>query len=107
MDVVVQDYIHVFFSPIVHSRLAGAFPESREYSCFRPHILPKNCEIRRIGSITVDKQAYGRYSGGVQMLCRCFPADPQVHVLGHVAPDSLPLAFCAKNGASFALTPWS
>ncbi len=64
----------------------SVFPNFQKYSRFEPHILFKNCEIRRIGSITVDKQAHGRYSEEVQMLCRCFPADPQVYVLGAVAP---------------------
>lgn len=83
------------------------FAEPREYSCFGAQIHPWNCVERRLGSLTVDNQTYGRYSGEVQMLRGDFPADPGGNVVGHVAAPCLPLASCVKRGASFALTPWS
>lgn len=82
------------------------FAESREYSCFGPSIAPWNCVERKVGAITVDNQGYGRYSGEVQLLRRCFAPDARVNVVGQVLSPYLPLIDSVERGSCFALTPW-
>lgn len=56
------------------------------------------------GTITVDNDLYGRYSGEIQLLRDDFPGDERVNVIGHVAEKYLPLLDCIKRGGRFALT---
>ena len=80
------------------------FAESREYSCDGDRVAPHRC-IRRIrGSITVDNEGYGRYSGEVQLVREDLPADSRVNVVGQVWDSHLLLADCVANGGRFALT---
>ena len=80
------------------------FAESREYSCFGPCIAPWNCVERTLGSITVDNQRYGRYSGEVQLLRTSFPADERVNVIGQVQEAWHVMTGCIRNGQKFVLT---
>lgn len=80
------------------------FAESREYSCFGRQVTPKDCLPRTRGSITVDNDGYGRYSGEVQLLRSDLPADSRVNVVGQVEAPWLLLADCVARGAKFVLT---
>lgn len=81
------------------------FAESRVYSCFGERVAPENCHERLRGSITVDNETYGRYSGEVQLIRSQLPADSRVNVIGRVKDKYLLSADSILNGARFALTP--
>ena len=80
------------------------FAESREYSCFGRQVTPKDCLPRTRGSITVDNDGYGRYSGEVQLIRSDLPADGRVNVVGQVETPWLLLTDCVSRGAKFVLT---
>ena len=80
------------------------FAESREYSCFGRQVTPQNCLPRTRGSITVDNDGYGRYSGEVQLVRSDLPADNRVNVIGRVEEPWLLLADCVRRGEKFVLT---
>lgn len=80
------------------------FAESREYSCFGKQVEPMNCLPRTRGSITVDNDGYGRYSGEVQLVRSDLPADSRVNVIGRLAEPWLLLADCVRRGEKFVLT---
>lgn len=80
------------------------FAESRTYSCFGGSVTPAGGAPRPRGSITIDNEFYGRYSGEIQLLREDFPGDERVNVIGHVAGRCLPLLDCIKRGGRFALT---
>lgn len=80
------------------------FAESREYSCFGRQVTPKDCLPRTRGSITVDNDGYGRYSGEVQLIRSDLPADGRVNVVGQVEAPWLLLTDCVSRGAKFVLT---
>lgn len=80
------------------------FAESRTYSCFGGSVSPAGGAPRPRGSITIDNELYGRYSGEIQMLREDFPGDEWVNVIGRVAERYLPLLDCIKRGGRFALT---
>lgn len=81
------------------------FAESREYSCFGSLVNPCSCLPRVRGSITVDNDNYGRYSGELQLMRSNQPADGRVNVIGKVKHPYLLTADCVQNGSSFVLTP--
>lgn len=81
------------------------FAESREYSCFGERVVPANCAERARGSITVDNERYGRYSGELQLIREDLPADSRVNVIGHVREDYLLIADLIPHGGKFVLTP--
>lgn len=81
------------------------FAESREYSCFGAHVEPGACPERTRGSITMDNDGYGRYSGEVQLIRESLPADPRVNVIGQVWEPYLLTADVLPNGGRFVLTP--
>ena len=80
------------------------FAESREYSCFGRQVEPGRCLPRIRGSITVDNDGYGRYSGEVQLIRSDLPADDRVNVVGQVEAPWLLLADCVRRGGKFVLT---
>ena len=56
------------------------------------------------GSITLDNDGYGRYSGEVQLVRSDLPADSRVNVVGQVEMPWILLADCVRNGGKFVLT---
>ena len=80
------------------------FTESREYSCFGKQVEPENCLPRVRGSITVDNDGYGRYSGEVQLVRSDLPVDGRVNVIGRLAEPWLLLADCVCRRDKFVLT---
>ena len=78
--------------------------ESREYSCSGKQVEPWNCLPRMRGSITMDNDGYGRYSGEVQLVRSDLPADSRVNVVGQVEMPWILLADCVRNGGKFVLT---
>lgn len=97
-------YNREFTSRADSPRWMVRFAESRVYSCFGSAVAPENCAPRPRGSITLDNERYGRYSGEIQLLREDFPADGRVNVIGRVKPGYLPLADCIRNGSPFVLT---
>jgi len=77
--------------------------ESREYSCRGDAIAPENCVSRNVGSITIDNEKYGRYTGEVQLIRKPLPADERVNVIGHLSEAALALLPCIRGGQKFAL----
>lgn len=75
--------------------------ESRTYSCPGDTVIPRGCVPRVRGSITMDNQTYGRYSGEIQLIRRDLPQDSRVNVIGRVPENALPLADCIERGAKF------
>lgn len=58
-------------------------------------VKKENCQIRSLGSITMDNEAYGRYMGEVQITKIDLPLDEKVNVLGYIAQEDLGLlAYC-------------
>ena len=72
--------------------------ESREYSSPGKSIEPSHCKQRNRGSITMDNQLYGRYSGEIQILCSDYPQDERVNVIGDVVPEYIDILDCLPNG---------
>lgn len=79
------------------------FQESRIYSCQGQVVSPDNCVARTRGSITVDNETYGRYSGEIQLLRQDHPADSRVNVIGTIPTPALPLADSIRRGQRFRL----
>ena len=77
--------------------------ESRVYSCQGETVEPKNCAMRRRGTITVDNRLYGRYSGELMLLREDLPADDRVNVIGSVPENALLLIDRIERGAKFML----
>ncbi len=96
-------YDKVFTNRIDSPRWMVRFQESRIYSCPGEKVAPAGCVERRRGSITIDNQAYGRYSGELQLLRSDFPADSRVNVIGCVTEAALPLMDCIQRGKRFML----
>lgn len=96
-------YDQVFTCRADSPRWMVRFQESRIYSCQGQIVTPANCVPRTRGSITVDNETYGRYSGEVQLLRQDHPADSRVNVIGTVPPQALPLADAIRRGQKFRL----
>lgn len=86
-------------SPLTVKRLQ----ESREYSCPGASLEPKDCAIRKAGSVTMDNKLYGRYSGEVQILGKDYPQDDRVNIIGNIAADYLEIIRCLPNGSKMQL----
>lgn len=86
-------------SPLMVKRLQ----ESREYSCPGKQIKPGNCTARANGSITMDNELYGRYSGEIQILAGDYPQDDRVNVIGSINSDYLDALNCLPNGSKIKL----
>lgn len=79
------------------------FKESREYSCKGAAVKPDNCAERRRGSITVDNEKYGRYTGEIQLLRQDFPRDDRVNVIGTVKQEDMLLCDLVRRGQKFRM----
>lgn len=79
------------------------FAESRTYSCAGNTVAPADCVSRKRGSITIDNENYGRYSGELQLIRQNLPADHRVNVIGSVPEKALPAVDCIHNGKPFIL----
>lgn len=79
------------------------FLESREYSCRGESVQPENCVVRCRGSITVDNEKYGRYTGEIQLLRQDHPMDVRVNVIGTVAQKDMLLSDLVCRGGKFRL----
>ena len=77
--------------------------ESREYSCKGAIVAPKNCVERIAGSITIDNENYGRYTGEIQIIRSGLKSDDRVNVIGHVPENARLLLDCIKGGQAFML----
>jgi hypothetical protein len=60
-------------------------------------------EERTIGSITVDNDTYGRYSGEVHLMREDLPADIRSNTIGHVKEDYISLVKCIARKGKFML----
>lgn len=79
------------------------FQESREYATPGQPVVPGNTVERTRGSITLDNQGYGRYSGELQLIRSSLKADSRVNVIGHVPENALLLPELVRGGQKFML----
>ena len=77
--------------------------ESREYSCKGTDVAPRNCVERTLGSITIDNENYGRYTGEIQIIRSDLKSDHRVNVIGRVPENALLLLRCIRGGEKFML----
>ena len=77
--------------------------ESREYSCKGAVVTPKNCAERRFGTITIDNENYGRYTGEIQIIRSHLKADDRVNVIGHISESAWLLSERIRGGQKFML----
>ncbi len=62
---------------------------SREVSRIGKQIAPRPSGKRRRGTVTVDNEGYGRYSGEVQILLEDMEGDSRVNCCGQIAQEDL------------------
>ena len=104
LDPMYEDlYGRVFTCRADSPRRLVRFLESREYSCVGTAVVPKNCFARRKGSITIDNENYGRYTGEIQMIRTDLKEDHRVNVIGQVCENALLLMDCIPGGGKFVL----
>lgn len=96
-------YGKVFTCRIDSPKWLIRFQESRIYSCQGDIVSPANCVERRRGSITVDNQNYGRYSGELMLMREDLPADQRVNVIGSVPDNARLLLDRIGRGGKFML----
>lgn len=96
-------YGKVFTCRVDSPKWLVRFKESREYSCPGETVTPGNCAERLRGSITIDNERYGRYSGELQMIRSDLKADSRVNVIGRVPENALLLMDCIGGGQKFTL----
>ena len=96
-------YGKVFTCRIDSPKWLIRFQESRTYSCQGDIVSPANCVERRRGSITVDNQNYGRYSGELMLMREDLPADQRVNVIGSVPENARLLLDRIGRGGKFML----
>ena len=77
--------------------------ESREYSCKGAVVAPENSIARLRGSITIDNERYGRYTGEIQIIRSDLQADSRVNVIGQIPENARLLMDCIKGGQKFVL----
>ncbi|MBH9966929.1 DUF871 domain-containing protein [[Bacillus] enclensis] len=77
--------------------------ESRSYAGTGKTIEPCSTVERRVGTVTVDNELYGRYSGELQIMKRDLPKDDKVNVIARVVDEDLPLIHQIKAGGKFQL----
>lgn len=67
-------------------------------------IAAQQTSERKIGSVTIDNQKYGRYMGEIQLTLVDLPADEKVNVVANVVPeDRHLLKQCSQAGQKFKL----
>ncbi|MGM9589019.1 MAG: MupG family TIM beta-alpha barrel fold protein [Faecousia sp.] len=77
--------------------------ESREYSCKGETVPPANCIQRCTGSITIDNETYGRYTGEIQITRSDMKQDSRVNVIGQVPENAWLLLHRIRGGQKFRL----
>lgn len=77
--------------------------ESREYSCKGTAVAPENCVERSVGTITIDNENYGRYTGEIQIIRSYLKADHRVNVIGHIPESAWLLLDLIRGGQKFTL----
>jgi len=98
-----QFYNQVFTCRADSPKWLVRFLESREYSCQGDTVKPENCVSRNVGSITIDNEKYGRYSGEIMLIRKPLPADDRVNVIGQVLPEAGLLLPLIRGGQKFTL----
>ena len=96
-------YDRVFTCRVDSPKWLVRFLESREYSCRGETVVPGNCIARSRGTITIDNENYGRYTGEVQLIRSDLKADSRVNVIGTVPENAWLLMDCICGGQKFAL----
>ena len=96
-------YDQVFTCRVDSPKWMVRFQESRVYSCKGKTTAPENCVARPKGSITIDNEHYGRYTGEIQMLRSDFAADQRVNVIGAVPENAHLLMERIRRGGKFRL----
>lgn len=96
-------YGQVFTCRVDSPKPLVRFQESRMYACPGKPVQPYNCVPRERGSITIDNENYGRYTGEVQMIRSSLREDHRVNVIGTVPENAFPLMDCIKGGQQFML----
>lgn len=96
-------YDQVFTCRVDSPRWLVRFQESRMYSCRGETVAPRNCVARRKGSITIDNENYGRYTGEIQLLRADLAPDHRVNVIGSVPEEAFLLMENIRGGRKFVL----
>lgn len=96
-------YGQVFTCRVDSPKWLVRFQESRMYSCQGQRVEPESCFYRNRGSITIDNENYGRYTGEIQMIRSPLKADPRVNVIGTVPENAWLLMDCIRGGRKFML----
>lgn len=80
--------------------------ESRMLGKISASVETGNSNIaRKAGSITIDNNELGRYSGELNICLTELPPDKRVNVIGYVCTDDLPLLKFIRPGSKFRLKP--
>lgn len=66
-------------------------------------MAPGNCVERRLGSITIDNENYGRYTGELQIIRSYLKADVRVNVIGDVPASAWLILEQIRGGQKFTL----
>ncbi|UOY92020.1 MupG family TIM beta-alpha barrel fold protein [Ectobacillus sp. JY-23] len=77
--------------------------ESRSYAMQGVSVMPQQTIERSIGSITIDNERYGRYSGELQITITDLCADEKVNVIGRICREDIPLLSYIGAGQRFLL----
>ncbi|GGM28069.1 hypothetical protein GCM10011351_12450 [Paraliobacillus quinghaiensis] len=72
--------------------------ESRGYASQGDPIKAQHCLERDRGKITIDNEAYKRYSGEIQIMREDYQEDHRVNVIGEIKEGYLSIIDCVKNG---------
>lgn len=86
-------------NPGGHKSLGFSLHISEEFD----EIAPGNCVLRRRGSVTVDNENYGRYTGEIQITRSDLKADRRVNVIGQIPENAWLLMDRIKGGQNFML----
>ncbi len=96
-------YDRIFTCRVDSPRWLIRLMESREYSCRGETVAPANCDRRICGSVTIDNETYGRYTGEIQITRSDLPADSRVNVIGRVPENGWLLLRHVRGGGKFRL----
>ncbi|UOQ49085.1 MupG family TIM beta-alpha barrel fold protein [Gracilibacillus caseinilyticus] len=91
-------YDHVYTIRVDSPSGLMRLQESRSYASQGKPIKAQHCTERNRGSITIDNEAYKRYSGEIQIMREHYPKDERVNVIGKLSEEFVPLVDCVKNG---------
>ncbi|GGJ63538.1 MupG family TIM beta-alpha barrel fold protein [Virgibacillus salexigens] len=91
-------YDHVYSIRIDSPSGLMRLQESRGYASQGKTINVQHCTERTRGKVTIDNEAYKRYSGEIQIMRQHYPKDGRVNVIGEIIEGYVPLVDCVKNG---------